>query len=375
MWTILLAVVVSVLTIFPVKDVDAQPAWQAQWEQTTGAAEREGSVVIYGDNTVEPLFLEVFQKKFPKINVNIVSASGSDLAKRLLTERRAGKYLGDVFIPGGTTGPVSMLSAKPFDPLPPLLILPEVVDPTKWWQGKHHYVDPEDRYVFLVGGSASSGGIFYNTQLVKPNQIRSYWDIADPKWKGRIVAMDPLAPGPGIQTIVFFYHSPELGPEFVKTLYANTGLTLARSDEQLIDWVAVGKFALGFFPRASSLARAEQTGLPVREFSPDHFKEGGFVTPSGLTVSVLNRAPHPNAAKIVINWFLSREGQARWLEYIAKTGSAHDSTREDIPRDKSVRGKREPGAKYFNTQTYELISNRQPIMDLIKKSLEDSKRQ
>jgi ABC-type Fe3+ transport system substrate-binding protein len=354
--------------------VRAQQPWQVQWEETVRAAEREGRVVIYGDNTVESLLLEGFQKKYPKIKVIMETASGNDLAKRLLTERRAGKYLADLFIPGSARVPVSMLPAKPFDPIAPLFILPEVSDPSKWWQGKYHYVDPEGQYIFLVGGAASSGGIFYNTQLINPHVIKSFWDLVDSRWKGKIVAMDPFGTGPAGVSLIFFYHHTELGPTFIRSLFKDTALMLARSDEQLIDWVAVGKFAFGLFPRASALARAVKTGLPVKEFPSSHFREGGFISPSALTMNVLNQAPHPKAMTVVINWFLSREGQTLWLEYLEKIGSPQDPIREDVPKDKVNEGKREPGAKYFNTQKYDLITNTQPMMDLIKRSLEESKK-
>jgi ABC-type Fe3+ transport system substrate-binding protein len=88
----------------------------------------------------------------------------------------------------------------------------------------------------------------------------------------------------------------------------------------------------------------------------------------------MNRAPHPNAAKVAINWFLSREGQSTWLEHVDKMGSVQNPVREDFPRGKGS-GRREPGAKYFQTLKYEYLINTQPVMDLLKKSLEESKKQ
>jgi hypothetical protein len=56
-------------------------------------------------------------------------------------------------------------------------------------------------------------------------------------------------------------------------------------------------------------------------------------------------------------------------------GGSQDPLREDVPKDKAPGNKRESGGKYFMVQKYELLSNTQPIADLIKKSLEDSKKQ
>ena len=372
----LLSAMLFVLTLTFVDSGHTQPAWQVQWEETIKAAEKEGRVVIYGDNTVEPVFLEAFQRKYPKIKVTMVAGSGAALGKRITVERRAEQYLVDVFIPGGTTQSALLLyPAKALDPIPPMLILPEVVDQSKWWQGKHHYVDPESQYIFLIGSRVSSGGIFYNTQLVDPNQIKSLWNLLDPKWKGKIVVHDPLGTA-GLTHIIYFYHSPEFGPRFLKSLFSkDVDITVVRSDEQLIDWVAVGKFPIGLFFRASALATAIKAGLPVREFPANHFKEGAMVGLGAVNLSIMNRAPHPNAAKVVTNWFLSREGQTTWLESVNKVGVPQDPLREDLPKDMALGAQREPGGKYFNVQKFEFLSDIQPITDLLKKSLEEAKKQ
>jgi hypothetical protein len=55
---------------------DARPAWQIEWEKTVKAAEEEGALVIYMTQAFEPVFREVFQKKFPKIKVTLVTGRG-----------------------------------------------------------------------------------------------------------------------------------------------------------------------------------------------------------------------------------------------------------------------------------------------------------
>jgi len=95
------------------------------------------------------------------------------------------------------------------------------------------------------------GDVLYNTELVKPEQIRSYWNLLDPKFKGKIVSMDPTVAGPASQTVVFYYHSPELGPEFLRRLFSEMDVKVIREDERLIDWVA-------------------QKKLPPRLVSPGH---------------------------------------------------------------------------------------------------------
>ena len=113
-----------------------------------------------------------------------------------MAERRAGKYLADVAKLG--TGSASALyRAQPF-PLQPVdgaLILPEVTDRSKWWQGKHQYADPQEKYILSPCVSVHIDVVSYNTELVKFTDLTSYGDILNPKWKGKIGSMDPRAAG------------------------------------------------------------------------------------------------------------------------------------------------------------------------------------
>ena len=76
-------------------------------------------------------------------------------------------------------------------------------------------------------------------------------------------------------------------------------------------------------------------GLPINAFLPNHMKEGSSLATYNGTLSYFNRAPHPNAAKVAVNWLLSKEGQSTWLDYNAKGTGQYDSLREDIPKIKS----------------------------------------
>ena len=124
-----------------------------------------------------------FQKKYPEIKV--IAAPGRGEASQILAERRAGKYVVDLSIHGMTT--MSPLhKAKAFDPIKPTLMLPEVLDESKWWGGKHLYKDEEKQYIFASDLTVLTS-FAYNTQLVDPKEIKSYWDFLHPKWRGKIL--------------------------------------------------------------------------------------------------------------------------------------------------------------------------------------------
>jgi iron(III) transport system substrate-binding protein len=349
---------------------EPKAAWQIDWEKTLKAAEEERELVIYMTQAFEPVFRETFQKKYPKIKVTAVTGRGPELSQRIMNERRAGKYIADLYVSGNITPLTVFHRAKILEPIEPLLLLPEVVDPSGWYGGKHHYDDPENRYIFVFEGTARSGEITYNTKLVNPSEIKSYWDLLNPKWKGKIVSVDPLVSGPISAAQIFFYKHPDLGPEYLRRLHAETDMAIVRSNEQLLDWLSAGKYAFGIGARQVDMAMMQ--GLPLNQFLPGSLKEGSSVTAYNGTLSLFNRAPHPSAAKVAVNWLLSREGQTTWLDHNQKTGGLYDSLREDISKEKvSDQARRVKGAKFLWLKA-EWIEELDKIRDLIKKSLPDS---
>jgi iron(III) transport system substrate-binding protein len=316
-------------------------SWKADWEKTLEAAKKEGQLVIYGSADYEMLYAE-FHKKYPEIKVTGVFGRGADVAKRLMSERRAEKYLGDLYLNGMTTGYNVFYKAKALDPIPPLLVLPEVTDTSKWWQGKHHYLDPEKQYLLNINGETRIV-VGYNTKLVNPAEIKSYWDLLNPKWKGKIVAYDPTLGGAG-DAMRFFYHQKSLGPEFIKRILTETDIVISSDTRQMGDWLAGGKFALSVFGPISrmDLDLMQLQGLPVSWFAPEHLKEGAYITAGSGGVALINKAPHLNAAKIALNWLLSRDGQIAYQRIFTQGNDGPDSLRIDIPKDRVPRGNRRP---------------------------------
>lgn len=346
---------------------DAKPGWQSEWEKTVKAAEDEGAVTLYVTGAFEPVFREAFQKRYPKIKVTLAAGRGPDLSQRIMSERRAEKFAVDLYI-GGNISPITVFhKAKILEPVRNLLALPEVLDTTAWYEGKHHYDDPENRYIFVFEGTPRSGEITYNTKLVGAGEIKSYWDLLAPKWKGKIVSTDPYQSGPISAAQMFYYKHPELGGEFIRRLHSDTELTVLRSNEQVLDWLSAGKYAFGIGAR--SVDEAILQGLPLAQFFPGSLKEGSSVTAYNGTLSYFNRAPHPHAAKVAANWLLSREGQTAWLDYNHKSGGLYDSLREDISKDKvAPLARRVKGAKFLWLDPA-WINELDAIREIIKKGL------
>jgi iron(III) transport system substrate-binding protein len=349
-------------------------AWKADWEKTLQAAKKEGQLVLYGSADFEGLFAE-FHKKYPEIKVTGVFGRGADVAKRMMAERRAEKYLADLYVNGLTTGYNVFYKAKALDPLAPVLVLPEVTDMSKWWQGKHHYVDPESQYLFNLNGE-SRIVLAYNTKQVTPSEIKSYWDVLNPKWKGKIVAYNPTLGGAG-DAMRFFYHHKDLGPDFIKRVLTETDLVISTDTRQMGDWLAGGKYALSIFAPISrmDLDLMQVQGLPVNWFDPEQLKEGAYITAGSGGVALINKAPHPNASKVALNWLLSREGQIAYQRIFTEGNDGPDSMRIDIPKDKVPRGNRRPQGdsnRYLFVDRAEWM-DQAPIRKFVKNALSQRK--
>jgi iron(III) transport system substrate-binding protein len=359
------AFVIYVLTA--ITAIAAQADWKKDWDQTLEAARKEGQVVIYisGYEAVLP----DFEKEFPDIKIVALTGRGNQLGQRLLSERRAEKFIADVVSAGANPNYQQFHPAKALDPIKPALILPEVVDQTSWYQRKHQYSDPEGQYVFNYVGSATYGAINYNTKLADAKEFKSYWDLLNPKWKGKIEARDIREAGPGAGNTRFFYYHPELGPPFIKRLFGETDVTLFRDFRQGPDWLATGKFAICFFCDVDVLKRQ---GLPVDTFGPTVFKEGGGLVQQFGTLALVNRAPHPNAAKVFINWLLSRRGQIALQKRTSTAESPADSLRIDIPKDDvPYLNRRLDGLKYLDTGKPEWI-DMAPIINVVNEALKST---
>jgi ABC-type Fe3+ transport system substrate-binding protein len=177
--------------------------------------------------------------------------------------------------------------------------------------------------------------------------------------------VDPLLAGPISAAQIFFYKHSELGPEYLRRLHAETDMVIVRSNEQLLDWLSAGKYAFGIGARQVDTAMTQ--GLPLNQFLPGSLKEGS--RSPRITALELQSAPHPNAAKVAINWLLSREGQTTWLDSNHKTGGLNDSLREDISKENvSEQARRVKGAKFLWLNP-EWIDELDKIRDIIKKAL------
>lgn len=302
----------------------------AGWDQLVAAANAEGSLVLYGPSSSEDYAALVtrFQTAYPRIKVDGSFGYSAQLLSRILAERSAGRYLADVYVQGSTGALRTLKPAGALAPLEPLLILPEILDKSAWFQNELWWTDAQKPYTNTAFVGVMIPPAYYNTNLAKASDFTSYWDLTNEKWRGKIISNDVRIAGPGGVPARFIYKHPRLGYRWFDSFFNGLGVQLATDQRQLVDWLAQGRYAISAFIDEDEAQTAIVQGLPIAPISIEHLKEGGAVAPGPGAFSVMNRAPHPNAAKLYANWLLSRDGQIAWQE---ETRTA--SLRTDIPKN------------------------------------------
>ncbi len=177
----------------------------ASWDETVAAAKKDNKLIVVLGGGASRKYRPVFQHFEDKFGIQTVVSTGSGRkqADRLLAERGARRYKVDLIMTGGTTGNTRLLPNGVIDPITPELFLPEVVDKSLWYKGRHYYSDPKENYIFAFSATADLTPIAmrFNTDrlpIKKAKRIDSVWTFLDRKrFGGRIVALPPTIAGAG----------------------------------------------------------------------------------------------------------------------------------------------------------------------------------
>jgi len=170
-----------------------------------------------------------------------------------------------------------------------------------------------------------------------------------------------------------FYHTPELGADFIRRLYGEMDVTITQEIRQATDWLARGKFAICFF--CSEILKVKAQGLPVDEFPTARWSDSRTISAGNMGSIVLpSQPPHPNAARVFVNWLLSREGQTVFQRAANTPNNSEESLRTDVPKD-MVRSevRRIDGVKYLLVDKPEYIEMG-PIYQIVEQALAQAKK-
>ncbi len=333
-----------------------KPSSEVQWQQAVSDAKKEGKLIVTTTSSGEVRndLTKAFTEKYG-IEIEWVTGPANDLDQKVIKERAAGLYLADVQLRGATNLAITLKRAGFLEPLEPMLILPEVTDPSVWWEGKLPFID-KDGYVAAVVCYVQSL-VFINTDLVKPAELQSYQDMLNPKWKGKILMADPTIPSAAFAWAQMI-GLRMMGADYLRRL-VDQELTVMRDERQLAEWLARGKNPILVGIKPDPIAELQGLGAPVKEIQAS---EGGFLSTGPGNIAVMNKAVHPNASKVFLNWILSKEGQ-----FIYSKANLTQSARVDVPTDHlNPFTLRAPGKKYLLRDTEDILSKGQDDLNILK---------
>ena len=325
-----LAVTLAILAA-PALAVAAAAPKASEWENTVAAAQSEGQVVIIGPAGADlrQAFTRGFKNKYPGVQLDYNGMPGARVAPKLTNEHTAGVYVTDLVFAGTITAIESLIPANAVVPILPFLAGPDNRDPSMWKGGKYDFSEKTERYN-LVYGNRVQVAFVYNRDLVPAGKIKSWNDFLRPEWKGKIAMLHPRLAGASQGWATFWYIKESLGfgKNFIRQLFGTQDIFILNDQRQLLDFVGRGRYPIAIGASSTLAFEMKKKGLPIEIFGSAALQEGGVVSAGSATVMVPKNAPHPNAAKLYLNYFLSREGQYAWSK-----ASAFTSRRLDVPHD------------------------------------------
>ena len=282
--------VATAFAAMAVSTVHAQDA--ADWAKVTAAAKAEGKLVFYSGLVGSPstaTIARAFEKKYG-VTADFLDLRISEIRERMRAEQVAGRVIGDVLTTSyNVTTSIEMNEG---------FIQPLKAFPAKARVRAGSKIDNPSGT--QVPAYMLKYGILINTRLVAPvDEPKSWADLNDPKWSGKILADDPRALGGGFNAFVAQHDT--LGVAFLKKL-ADQKLNFSRDLRESERRVSRGEFPIyaPFLFNDYSTLR----GLPIKAIAPT---EG--VAYVQFVASMIKNAPHPNAALLFIDFLLSDEAQ------------------------------------------------------------------
>lgn len=341
----------------------APARWEKEWNKVVEAAKKEGQVRIFGPagSRLREALTETFTKNYA-IGVDYIGASGFQIPARVGVERRIGLYSWDIFMAGTTTLVKGLKPQGALDPIDPALILPDVKDVKKWRGGEFPFFDRDRSGLSVLRGAGQY--LFINTKLVRPEEFKSWRDLLNPKWKGKIViGRDPRIAGYGNATFKFFFTDKNLGQSYIRELLKQEP-PLLRDDRVAAQWLAQGKYPICVCSDIDTVRLIDE-GLPITAIDGRQLREGTHVTSAYANISLANRTPRPNAAKLYVNWLLSKEGTT-----LFSRASGMPAIRLDVPTD-HVRPWTIPEPGWLVSNTEEGLAFEEPLVAFLKQILGD----
>ncbi len=316
---IMFAISCLIMALFTLK------ASASDWDSTVAVARKEGRVVLYASSIGDDkqLLIKGFKNRYG-IDLEFILGRSAELVTKMVNERNNGIYAVDAGLQGLTTYFNQIRPLNVPVNLDPWLVLPEVTDTRRWRSVRLNWTDKDKTALTFCAITVPYVSI--NTGMVKDSEVTSNEDTLAPKFKGRIVINDPTIAGNGAEWFSYILLQAlgrEKGEQYMREL-ARQDPMITRDQHLQAEWVARGKYALGLGLTPSEVVKMAGSGAPIKYIKT---KEGSPLTSGPMNIMVFDKAPHPNATKVFVNWLLTDEGGD-----LAGRGSGYPSERIGVSK-------------------------------------------
>ncbi len=315
----------------PTSNLPPPTPQDAAWAKVVEAAKKEGLITIYGASQFAGdggrRTTEAFTKEYG-IRVDMLVAAGRQAVERIKVENKMKQPIADLVGPGLSSATELSLNG----------LLDSVWQDLPEFRNKdvfkidHKYTPNGD----VLNMALSLSGVLINTKLVNSqNEPKSYVDLLDPKWKGKMIISDPRAgAGGGFAWFGEMRYYKVLDEDYFHRFARQEPIIWGGSNQEQDNMVGRGEAWINPYTTGGTAGQMIMEGAPLKILG---MKEGSSVITD--PISMVKGALHPNAAKLFLNWLFSREGQTVY----AKSFSV-DSVRKDVPNfvDPRVRPQPEP---------------------------------
>jgi iron(III) transport system substrate-binding protein len=269
------------------------------------AAQAEGQIMLYSseDESTQRATLAAFEKKYG-IKGTFIRFPTGPLMQRFNTEHDAGKVQADV---------VSVSSPVPFETRSErfLQLTPQALPNLAQW--------PKDQVkTTFLNHTMDIVALVYNTELVKPEEVPKTWsDLGNPKWKGKFLLTDPQVADNYMGWLDAVERSQ--GSDLLRKI-ATQNYKVTQSGASGVQMVAAGAYMFNA-PTFTAFSRAlieKKAPIAIQYLTNP-------TVISARSIGIAAKAPHPNAARLLVNWLLSEEGVRTYCGYL-KTSVFGDPT-------------------------------------------------
>ena len=334
----------------------AQDASDKAWNTVLEAARKEGVVVVSGPPGAfqRDAIVTGWAKAYPDIQLQYTGGRGSTVISKIVRERTAGLYNWDIILASTNSVVSNLVPINALAPLRDALIKPDLTDDKTWIDGfESGFMDKEKKFLYSPMGLGAQPLGYINRDCLSKEVFSKTEDMKKPELKGKIVWFDPTRSGVGSRNT--WVLSKYLGEDWLKDMFQNHGVTLSRDYRQMTDWLVNCSKPVAFGMPDDVVEQMQKAGIGknIEEMIGEAYY--GDVNPGGPggneSIAWYNNAPHPNAAKVFVNWYLSREFQ-NYFASIVRDNSRRADTKPGDPEHAM-----KAGVKYLIWSNQEATDN------------------